>query len=81
MDSQNQNTNRVAAIIYYDNNNVVNRLKNLEVNVCYVAEKQKAIVLYCERKYYKILLGILKNTKGFLKLVESDLFKDQNLNF
>lgn len=74
-------TNRIAIIIYFNNEKIIQNIKPLDINISFVSKKLKALIAYCEDNYYPVVLKILKKNKFFVKLEKSDLFIDQNLNF
>ncbi len=73
-------TNRMSFIVYYQGNQVRDKLQNLPVDIAYVSEKQGYIVFYADQDYEQNLRKQLKNIKGFKFLGTSQTF-DKGLNF
>ena len=70
-------TERKAYVVYFKKPSFVNKLIELEVNVSFVSQKQKAAYFYCDESYYAEVKKTLENTKYFVKIEEAPMFKDR----
>jgi len=73
-------TNRMAFIVFYQGKQVLEKLKNLPVDISYISTKQNYAVVYADMEQEQNLKKQLKDVKGFKYFVPSQLY-DSNLNF
>ncbi|PKK97073.1 MAG: hypothetical protein CVV58_03120 [Tenericutes bacterium HGW-Tenericutes-3] len=72
--------NRMSFVIYYQGNKVLEKLKNLPVDVAFISKKQNYVVIYADQDQEQNIKKQMKDVKGFKHLSASQLF-DPNLNF
>ncbi len=73
-------TNRMAFIVFYQGKQVLEKLKNLPVDISYISTKQNYAVVYADMEQEQNLKKQLKDVKGFKYFGPSQLY-DSNLNF
>jgi len=72
--------NRVSFVIFYQGKQVLEKLKNMPVDVAYISKKQNYVVIYADQDQEQNLKKQMKDVKGFKHLSSSQLF-DTTLNF
>lgn len=79
--SQNNNTQRVAYIVSYNNKAILKRLEKMPVSVSYVSVPNRQVLIYMDKRFAKDIENQLKKTKGFKAMEESVLFQEDVYNF
>jgi len=72
--------NRMAFVVFYQGKQVLEKLKNLPVDVSYVSNKQNYAIVYADMEQEQNLKKQLKDVKGFKYFGPSQMY-DSNLNF
>jgi len=72
--------NRMSFVIFYQGKHVLEKLKNLPVDVAFISKKQNYVIVYADLDQEQNLKKQMKDVKGFKHLSSSQLF-DENLNF
>ncbi|MCF7930414.1 MAG: DUF2129 domain-containing protein [Acholeplasmataceae bacterium] len=72
--------NRMAFVVFYQGKQVLEKLKNLPVDVSYVSSKQNYAIVYADMEQEQNLKKQLKDVKGFKYFGPSQMY-DSNLNF
>lgn len=72
--------NRMAFVVFYQGKHVLEKLKNMPVDVSYVSSKQNYAIVYADLDQEQNLKKQLKDIKGFKYFGPSQLY-DSNLNF
>jgi len=72
--------NRMQYVIFFQGKQVVEKLKNLPVDVQYVSEKQNYAIVYGDKDIEVTLKKQLKDVKGFKYVGPSQMY-DETLNF
>lgn len=72
--------NRMQYVIFFQGKHVVEKLKNLPVDVQYVSEKQNYAIVYGDKDIEATLKKQLKDVKGFKYVGPSQMY-DETLNF
>lgn len=73
-------TNRISYVAIYHGKHVLNKLKNLPVDVSYISEKQHYAVLYFDKSNEDMIIKQMRNVKGLKHFGPSQTY-DQDLNF
>ncbi len=73
-------TKRMSYVIFYQGKHVLEKLKNLPVDVTYISKKQNYAIVYADEDQEQALKKQLKDVKGFKFFGPSQMY-DQNLNF
>lgn len=74
------NVNRMAFVVFYQGKRVLERIKNLPVDVAYISKKQNYAILYGDMEQAENLRKKLRMVKGFKFIGPSHMY-DENLNF
>ncbi len=72
--------NRMQYIIFYQGKQVIEKLKNLPVDVAFISQKLGYAICYGDKESEQTLKKQLKDVKGFKHITTSQTF-DSNLNF
>lgn len=72
--------NRMQYVIFFQGKQVVEKLKNLPVDIQYVSEKQNYAIVYGDKDIETTLKKQLKDVKGFKYVGPSQMY-DDTLNF
>lgn len=72
--------NRMSFVIFYQGKQVLEKLKNLPVDVAFISKKQNYVIVYADLDQEQNLKKQMKDVKGFKHLSSSQLF-DEKLNF
>lgn len=72
--------NRMAFVVFYQGKQVLEKLKNMPVDVAYVSTKQNYAIVYADMEQEQNLKKQLKDVKGFKYFGPSQMY-DSNLNF
>jgi uncharacterized protein YlbG (UPF0298 family) len=70
----------MSFVIFYQGKHVLEKLKNLPVDVAFISKKQNYVIVYADLDQEQNLKKQMKDVKGFKHLSSSQLF-DENLNF
>ena len=70
----------MAFVVFYQGKQVLEKLKNLPVDVSYVSNKQNYAIVYADMEQEQNLKKQLKDVKGFKYFGPSQMY-DSNLNF
>ena len=72
--------NRMAYIVYFKGNQVLNKAEKMNINLVYNSNKMNYLVFFGEKYLERNYLNEFKKIKGFLKLETSSLY-NENTNF
>ncbi len=72
--------NRMAFVVFYQGKQVLEKLKNMPVDVSYISSKQNYAIVYADMEQEQNLKKQLKDVKGFKYFGPSQMY-DSNLNF
>ncbi len=72
--------NRMSFVIFYQGKHVLEKLKNMPVDIAYISNKQNYAVVYADHDQEQALKKQLKDIKGFKYFGPSQMY-DPNLNF
>ena len=72
--------NRMQYVIYFQGQQVIEKIKSLPVDIAYVSEKQNYMICYGDANIEKSLRKQLKDVKGFKHIALSQAF-NESLNF
>jgi uncharacterized protein YlbG (UPF0298 family) len=70
----------MSFVIFYHGKQVLEKLKNLPVDVAYISKKQNYVIIYADQDQEHNLKKQIKDVKGFKHFGSSQLF-DTTLNF
>lgn len=73
-------TNRISYVAIYQGKHVLNKLKNLPVDISYISEKQNYAVIYLDKANETMVVKQMKNVKGLRHLGPSQTYNEE-LNF
>lgn len=78
-----ERTTRIGIILKYTNPNTFNKFNSLEnlLNVVHHNEKLNICYAYTDLENIGKIKNVLKKIRGRFEIIQSELFKDQNLNF
>lgn len=62
---------RKGLIVYFENEEVLNKLDKNIVNIYYVSKKNKYAIIYCDLNRYKPLCQQLTSMKGIVSFEDS----------
>lgn len=62
---------RKGLIVYFENEEVLNKLDKNIVNIYYVSKKNKYAIIYCDLNRYKPLCQQLASMKGIVSFEDS----------
>ena len=62
---------RKGLIVYFENEEVLNKLDKNIVNIYYVSKKNKYAIIYCDLNRYKPLCQQLTSRKGIVSFEDS----------
>jgi len=74
------NANRMSFVVFYQGKRVIDKIKNLPVDVSYISKKQNYAILYGDLEQAENLRKKLRAVKGFKFIGPSHMY-DKNLNF
>jgi uncharacterized protein YlbG (UPF0298 family) len=73
-------TNRISYVAIYHGKHVLNKLKNLPVDISYISEKQNYAVVYFDKSNEQMIQKQMKNVKGLKHFGPSQTYNEE-LNF
>lgn len=73
-------TNRVSYVAIYHGKHVLNKLKNLPVDITYISNKQNYAIVFFDKSNEQNILKQMKNVKGLKHFGPSQTY-DESLNF
>jgi uncharacterized protein YlbG (UPF0298 family) len=73
-------TSRISYVAIYHGKHVLNKLKNLPVDITYISNKQNYAVVFFDKPNEQNIIKQMKNVKGLKHFGPSQTY-DESLNF